>query len=445
MLTILLKEESDQPFYTQIYQEIRKAIAEGRLSKDEKLPSKRYLANHLGVSQTTVLSAYHQLIEEGYLYSKEKRGYYVADISNLAILPEKPKPLNVAIPETVPSIDGIEEELFPYNIFRRLLQRILNERPKALLNMCEPAGYAPLRKEIANYLLNARGFHCQSEQIIIRPSTEDLFSLLFNLLPMEPHLGIENPGYHQLLDFFKSRAIPFSPIALDKNGASPQSLNKTAVNCLYVTPSHQFPTGIIMPIRRRQQLQKWATEGIDRFIIEDDYDSEFKYTGKPIPPLKSLDTQDNVIYMGNFSKSISPSLRISYMVLPNRLLHRFIAIQDSISCHCDVMSQLLLTAFMEEGYFERHINRVRKHYRKKREALVAIIQSLDSAAHFQGANAGLHLIFTPSRPGKISGELHPLSTYYLKIPKESAEKTLVLPFSGIPLNTLEQTLKDYYA
>lgn len=440
MLTIFL-ENNTTPYYTQIYESLKKDIISGKIKAGQKLPSKRNLANHLSVSQTTIINAYHQLQEEGYIYSKEKSGYFVEDATHLTYLtlPEK-KALNLTIDNE--TRESIEPDLFPFDTLKKLSNTLFSEKKNSFLKQSPPEGDSELRKEIARYLSSARGFQAEIEQIIIRPSTEDLFLLLFLLFEEKKALAIEDPGYHQLLPLFQRNVESLFPIPLDDDGLKVESLKNTNANLIYLTPTHQFPSGTIMPIKRRYALLEWAMEK-GHFIIEDDYDSEFKYKGKPIPSLKSLDKADKVIYMGNFSKLLSPALRISYMVLPKCLHQNFLKKRSNLYCHNDVISQKLLSAFIEGGYFERHINRSRNYYRKKQDRLKTYLFSKDSNITFHGASAGLHLVFTPNKntlPDKDS-PLKSIAHYSLE---KKSNFPLILSFLGESEDNLKKAIDAYY-
>lgn len=440
MLTIFL-EKTSIPYYTQIYESIKKDIISGKIKSGEKLPSKRNLAIHLNVSQTTILNAYHQLQEEGYIYSKEKSGYFVEEATHLVYLESKAKVNDHVLLDSEDS-EHIEARLFPFHTLKTLANGLFNEKDESFLKQSPKEGDLSLRKEIARYLSSARGFQADIAQIIIRPSTEDLFLLLSLLFKEKKALAIEDPGYHQLVPLFERNFTSLHPISLDEEGLRIEELKKTEANLIYLTPTHQFPTGTIMPIKRRYALLDWAmAEG--HFIIEDDYDSEFKYKGQPIPSLKSLDTADKVIYMGNFSKLLSPALRISYMVLPKCLHEHFLEKRNQFYCHNDVMSQKLLARFIEKGHFERHINRQRNYYRKKQDRLKAYLLKKDSELTFYGASAGLHLVFTPKvrKQPKKSSPIKPISHYSLN---QNESFPLILSFLGESETVLKKAIDDYF-
>jgi GntR family transcriptional regulator/MocR family aminotransferase len=249
-----------------------------------------------------------------------------------------------------------------------------------------------LRSSIARYLHRYRGVVCSSEQIIISSGTEYLLQLLIQIFDQDYVYAIENPGYEKLALLFNSNRAKYLPFQIDQQGIDIEQIERSAVNVACITPSHQFPMGSIMPINRRIRLLNWANNAPDRYIIEDDYDSEFRYTGKPIPSLQGLDSENRVIYLGSFSKSLTPALRISYMVVPLKLMGVFHQKMSFYACSVPAIEQEILNRFIENGYYERHLNRMRKLYRQKRESLVSAIQQMMPTVAIIGANAGLHLV-----------------------------------------------------
>jgi GntR family transcriptional regulator/MocR family aminotransferase len=398
ILTPSFSAESKVPIYQQLYNYIKIEIQEGRLQQNSKLPSKRKLAAYLSISQNTVQAAYDQLIEEGYITAYEKKGYFVNQINGLQRLGITQLSAPVTSEEEIApalydfSYHGVDMPSFPFNLWRKLMKEIINEYDRELLQPGNSVGYGRLRAVLAAYLHHSRGVNCTQDQIIISSGTEMLFQILFQLFDHSYSYGIENPGYEKLSQLFKANRARFQAIPIDEGGMIPEEIERRFVNILCVTPAHQFPSGQIMPINRRIRLLNWAKEAADRYILEDDYDSEFKYSGKPIPALQGLDTNDKVIYMGSLSKSISPTLRVSYMVLPPGLMKRYQKELSYLLCPVPILEQKCLCRFIEEGYFERHLNRMRTIYKKKREVLVNEIHKLNCGIRICGADAGLHIL-----------------------------------------------------
>jgi len=397
MLTLQLIPDSKIPIYQQLYHFIKTEIQTGRIPFDAKLPSKRKLAHYLGISQNTIQSSYDQLSEEGYISSVEKKGFYVCRIDHL-------QKLEIPITNEVPDIStevkpvfdfsyhGVDIPNFPFNTWRNLTKEVINEYDTELLKLGDSLGYYRLRSVIARYLHNSRGVNCTEHQIIISSGTEILFQTLIQLFEHDSIYGIENPGYEKLNQLFSCNRASFRAILIDHNGMVPTEITKSNANILCITPAHQFPSGQIMPINRRVQLLNWANEADGRYLIEDDYDSEFKYSGKPIPALQGLDTNEKVIYMGSLSKSLSPTIRVSYMVLPKHLMNKYHKELSYILSLVPVIDQKVLSRFIEEGYFERHLNKMRTIYKKKRDTLVNSLDKLECDIHIYGADAGLHIL-----------------------------------------------------
>ena len=398
MLTISFDSRGDKPLYHQLYEYIKGEIRAGRIEFDTKLPSKRKLAAYLNISQNTIQTAYDQLIEEGYIIPVPKRGFFVSPLDN--ILNMDLKAVDDFVEEDMEeesliydfSYHGVDHESFPFSIWRRLMKDAINEYDKDLLKPGSPQGRRDLRVSLSKYLRHSRGVNCSPESIVISSGTESLFQILIQLLGQEYVYGIENPGYEKLNLLFKSNNAKFKTIDIDMNGMKIEGIEVSGADILCITPAHQFPSGEIMPITRRIKILNWAYEKSNRYIIEDDYDSEFKYSGKPIPALFGLDTYNKVIYMGSLSKSLSPSIRVSYMVLPEMLLKKYRERLSFIVCPVPTIDQKVLQRFIEDGHFERHINRMRNIYKRKREILVAELADMKGKIDVLGADAGLHLL-----------------------------------------------------
>lgn len=398
LLTPALNPESKIPLYHQLYSYIKDEIQSGRLPNDTRLPSKRGLSYYLNISQNTIQTAYDQLIEEGYVVSKERRGFFVCDIDHIKHITHLLENEDISSKPMLPAIKydfsyhGVDMPTFPFSTWRKLMKDVINEYDKELLSLGDSFGFYSLRAAIAEYLHQSRGVNCSEHQIIISSGTEILFQSLIQLFDSESIFGIENPGYEKLNQLFTSNRAKFQAIPLDKYGVIPEEIEKSNANILCITPAHQFPSGEIMPINRRIQLFNWANEKNNRYLIEDDYDSEFKYSGKPIPALQGLDANEKVIYMGSLSKSLSPTIRVSYMALPMHLTKRYREKLSYLLCPVPIMEQKVLCRFITDGYFERHLNKMRNIYKKKREILVKELLDLKCGIQILGADAGLHLL-----------------------------------------------------
>ena len=369
-------ENVEGPIYEYIYRCIKEDIVRGRLASGEKLPSKRTFAGNNGISTITVQNAYDQLIGEGYIYAIPKKGYYVADTEGLSKgKSPKPGPLNIRLPEEEEVLfdfsgNKTETDSFPFSIWAKIIRETISMREKELLDVSFCGGVNELREAIAGHLASFRGMVVDPDQIIVGAGTEYLYSLLIKLLGKDKIYCIENPGYLKLKKIYESNDATCRYAGMDDNGIVIDELRKADAQIAHISPNHHFPTGITMPINRRYELLAWANEDGSRYIIEDDYDSEFRLNGKPIPTLQSIDASGKVIYMNTFSKSLTSTIRISYMVLPERLANKFYANLSFYSCTVSTFEQYSLAEFISRGYFEKHINRMRLHYGRKRTQIL---------------------------------------------------------------------------
>ena len=400
MLTYDLTGTKDS-LYKQIYQNIREDVRSGKLSAHEKMPSKRALAQNLNVSIVTVEHAYDQLVSEGYLYSRARRGYFVSDIGDLERRkPPKPVSRDIRIPEEAPGLlfdfssNRTEREHFPFSVWARLMREVISLREQDLLVKAPCSGVDELRQAITDHLASFRGINVDPAQVIVGAGTEYLYSLLVKLIGTDSIYCIENPGYRKLMKIYDSNGAPCVYAGLDEQGIRIEQLRSSGASIAHISPTHHFPTGITMPAARRYELLAWAYESQDRYIIEDDYDSEFRLSGKPIPALASMDAGDRVIYMNTFSKSLTSTIRISYMVLPENLANLFYKKLSFYSCTVSTFEQYTLAAFISQGYFEKHINRMRRYYRKKREKILEVIREVFDGKDYRilEKDSGLHMI-----------------------------------------------------
>lgn len=396
MLTFSLEADSSVPLYEQLYLHIRQAIVDDTLTTGTKLPSKRKLGEFLDVSQTTVELAYAQLLAEGYIESLPRKGFYVLPQEELYVRRGssviEPLPVKKTYEfDLYPS--QIDTTAFPFERWRRHLKQVVSEEHHDLLSLGSVQGDFVLRQEIATYLYHSRGVHCSPEQIVVGSGTEQLLPQLLELLPDTTKFGIEDPGYPLTRQLFAHQRRTFIPIPVDESGVRVDLVEQASIDALYVTPAHQFPTGTILSVSRRQRLLNWASER-QTYVIEDDYDSEFRYSGKPIPSLQSMDQNERVVYLSTFSKSLMPSLRIGYMVLPPPLLNRYRERYRHFTCSVPRFEQHTLAAFMATGDFEKHLNRMRKTYRRKLEIIIAAFKPYEPVVSVTGASAGLHVVLS---------------------------------------------------
>ena len=399
MFTPILDSSQRRPLYEQLYRYIRGEIEAGRLAAGERLPSKRALAAHLKISVVTVEGAYGQLLAEGYLRSEPKRGFFVQAVQEEHRSPAPARTLSVPAPPTpaLPydfSTSAVDIALFPFATWAKLMREVLSEQAAPLLASPHPQGLPALRRAIAEHLYRFRGIRADAEQIVVGAGSETLIGLLVQLLGREGGYGVENPGYTKTQRILTSCGAAVRPLPLDGQGLRVDALEEAGVRVVHVTPSHHYPLGIIMPVARRQALLRWAEAAPDRYILEDDYDSELRHTGLPVPPLFSLDGQGRVLYLSTFSQTIAPSLRIAYLCLPPRLMERLRTQLGFYACAVPSFEQFTLARFIASGDYERHLNRLRKRFREKRAAILAAIaaSSLAQRCEIIEENAGTHFL-----------------------------------------------------
>ncbi len=457
MLTPILDGNDRRPLYEQLYRHIRGEIEAGRLAPGTRLPSKRALAAHLKVSVVTVEGAYEQLLAEGYLSAQARRGFFVQ--AGAQEPPPEPGPAPAAAEAPARpafrwdfSTSGVDTALFPFSTWAKLMREVLSGQEDRLLSAPHPQGVPQLRQAIAGHLYRFRGIRAHPEQIVVGAGSETLIALLVQLLGRQGAYGVEDPGYGKTHRILTSCGVRVEPIPLDRQGLRVEVLDQRQVRVVHVTPSHHFPLGIIMPAPRRQALLRWAGEAPERYIIEDDYDSEFRFSGKPIPALQSLDSGGRVIYLNTFAKTLAPSLRVSYMVLPPALAERWQREFWFYSSTVPSFEQYALARFMEGGHFERHLNRTRTRYKARREALLAAARSsgLLEAGTFSGGDAGLHLLLwmdcrwteeeLVARAARAGVGLSPLSAYDLSPPSPDRPPALVLGYTRIAAQEMAPAL-----
>ncbi len=429
MLMIELEDNEKEPLYEQIYEQIKHQIQMGDLPQKTKLPSARKLAAYLDVSRNTVDFAYGQLAAEGYIESRPRSGFYVCQVEELAALDIHVETEEVRGGEKKAQMpydfspSGTDMEYFPYHVWRKLLKEIMINDNSELFQKGDPQGDYELRRSIMYYLRQSRGVHVHASQIVIGAGMENLLFLLRQTFGKKCVVGLENPVYTNACGILRELGFGIRPVAMDHNGLNVDDLRKIDADLAYVTPAHQYPTGVIMPAGRRGQLLRWAREKEERYIIEDDYDSEFRYHGKPIPALQGLDSSEKVIYMGTFSRAIAPAIRVGYIVLPPKLLDLYHKNVTAFSCSVSRIDQKVLTLFLSEGHFERHLNRMRNLYKEKHDLLLECIRKNIPGASVSGEGAGVHLIVNFHIWEKEEFEqklrqqgvvIYPLSFYYIE-------------------------------
>ena len=446
-LLIPLDSRSKKPLYEQIYSHICAEIRSGALKAGDRLPSTRVLAEHLKVSRSTTQMAYDQLLAEGYMEARPCRGYFVSHLEELVETgPSGTEEMQTAAePDAGWCVDfsprGIDLDSFPYHVWRKLSRNTLVDDNKEMFHSGDNQGEPGLREAIRSYLHSARGVNCSTEQIIVGAGSEYLLMLLSQILEGKHVIAMENPTYKQAYRVFHSLGYEVCPVEMDANGMDPSILSESGANVAYVMPSHQFPTGVVMPVGRRQELLKWAVEEAGRYIIEDDYDSEFRYRGKPIPALQGMDRSGKVIYLGTFSKCIAPAIRVSYLVLPKPLLVRYRSQTSFYASTVSRIDQNILYQFLSQGYFERHLNRMRAIYKTKHDLLIELIEPLKEQFEIRGEHAGIHILLTSkynrseqeliSLAAEAGVKVYGLSSYFIHPEHNHRSATVVLGYASL--------------
>ncbi len=448
--------DNQTPLYRKIYEEIRKVILSGEFVSKSRLPSSRALAQSLGVSRITVVNAYEQLFAEGYLEGKTGSGTFVADelpenllqtkksANNLPS--EKPQVNDLRLSgfgkrlETLKNIRGCSQatfipfqngltaiDEFPFEIWARIASKFYKNPPRSILGYGDPQGFFPLREAVANHLKSARGVNCTAEQIIITAGAQQALDLTARIFLAERDaVLIENPCYREARSSFAATGARIVAVDVDDEGFNLANVPKNVekVKLIYVTPSHQYPLGVTMSLARRLALLDWARTK-NAWIIEDDYNSEFRYAGRPLASLQGLDKAGRVIYVGTFSKTIFPSLRIGCAVVPPELVDVFTSARALNDVHSSLIEQAILAEFIAEGHFARHIRRMRTLYEQRQEILVSECEKqLSGLLEIEKSDAGMHLVGwlnegiddqTISEKGAKCGlKLAPISRYTTK-------------------------------
>lgn len=446
------------PLYRQLYHQMREKILTGRLPAHHRLPSIRDLAEELKISRNTVDGAFQELCAEGYIYSKTRSGYFVS-----AIEPEAAK----AAIKKIPSRDlhprpaerhrfdfhpaRLDPAVFPTTAWRRCLTDALRSGTEAFSEYSDPQGEWGLRCNIQFYLEHSRGVRCNPDQIIISSGLQQNLEIVAQLV-REQHQGVavENPGYHLPRDLFRNLGFNVHPVDIGSASLNPDHLQSGEAGIVYITPSHQLPLGYVMPVADRLKLISWAGSG-NRLIIEDDYDSELRYTGRPIPSLQGLNPQGNIIYQGTFSKVFSPALRLCYMVLPVALAKVYREKFRNYLPTVPLLTQRAMIAFMEQGHWDQHLRRVRTFYKKKHDLMLqSIRKEFGSSVEVIGQGAGLHLVLQlkkrlPDEAGFVARardagcRLLPFSAFYADGRKE--DRSLLVGFGGIPAKEIPAGIK----
>jgi GntR family transcriptional regulator / MocR family aminotransferase len=465
-ITFNLSEDGKVPYYVQLYRHIRQEIKNKQIPSGTRLPAIRRLSEHLHISRNTVENAYLQLISEGYVESRPRSGLYVVELEEDFSMPDdqvkqakKQKAAADMKPKSpdIPAIrcdfrnGTIDLRHFPFSVWNRLTYQTMQEHSRQLSFYSDSQGELNLRNHLARYLRLSRGVQCSPEQIIVGAGIQHLLMLLCQLLGTERQtVAVEEPGYNGAKAVFAQLNFQMTPIPLDEDGINLEFLKRSGAKLVYVTPSHQFPFGMILPIQKRLKLLQWAADN-EGLIIEDDYDSEFRYQGRPIPALQGLDTRGSVIYMGTFSKSLLSAIRISYMVLPESLLEIYNKMKTLLEPTASLVHTHTLERFMEEGWWEKHLRRMKNVYQKKHVHLLSVIvHYLGTSVRVIGQHSGLHIVLEVlnglseseliSKANEKGVKIYSTSQYWMAPDSQSAPRVL-LGFGGLSENELEEGIR----
>ena len=466
MLTYELKKLPGVPLYESLYRCIREDILTGQLQPGEKLPSKRTLATNLEVSKITVEGAYEQLLSEGFIRSVEKVGYFVeatetAGFShpttsvkeNLATNTDSVFDLSTENQSPVIDLTANFSARFPFSVWSRLQREVMLDLGEKLLSPVPNQGLPELRRAISRQLREFRGMDVDPDNILIGAGTDFLYNLLIQLLGRDKIYAVEEPGYSKIRLIYAAGGVRCVGAPMDRQGVRPETLGNADI--LHISPSHHFPSGIVTTSGRRQQLLQWARTG-EKWIIEDDYDTEFRFSARPTAAMYTMDRQERVIYMNTFSKTLASPIRISYMILPRLLMKKFRQTLGFYSCTVPSFEQYTLARFLEDGHFEKHINRMRKLYKNRRNRLLAAIENSPSSKKMTilEENAGLHFllkIHTDLNDDALTQKflkcgiiVRTLGSYYHDPAPKEAAHTLVINYSALTdhqTETIERIFK----
>lgn len=410
MLDYNLEQRGEASLYEYVYQQIRDDIVAGRIAAGEHLPSKRAFASHLGISVITIENAYSQLLAEGYICSKPRRGYYACELPEAPVLALAAED---ADRDAAPASFGVHdsygqpEQFAPLSpsaleaahLWQSALRATLtSEDEREIFSPAPAQGTARLRCAIAHHLRGTRGMNVNPDNIVIGAGAQLLDTILVQLLGADKTYAVEDPGYLRLTRIYQAMGCEVRHVPLDGEGVNLGELLDAGADVLHLMPSHQYPTGLVTSIARRYALLSWAAERPGRYLIEDDFDCEFRLAGKPIPALASIDAAQSVIYTNTFSKSLSSALRLAYMVLPDELMERFRRELGFYASSVSSVDQVALARLLESGDYERHVNRVRVRAREARDGLVALVRKAFPAGEVSigHADAGLYCVLAPA-------------------------------------------------
>ena len=460
MISVEIDYNSNKSLYVQLYEYLKREIAAGRIETGERLPSLRTMSDEAGLSVTTVKTAYEQLMVEGYLISKPQSGYYAARGAVIKDYHRRPKGRAEDVPSHV-SLQGsstekqkngalalnCDLESFDFVKWKKCMSAVLNETPELLLSDGDRQGEPALREEIARYLYKSRGVICTQDQVVISAGTQQLINHLARILKMMDivHVSVEDPGYMPVRNILRDWGFGMSCIPVRDDGIVIERLPVNIRTAVYICPQNQFPTGALMPISRRHEILDWA-EANDSIIIEDDYDSELRYTGMPIPALQGIDHGSRVVYLGSFTSTLFPAIRISYMVLPERMVKLYEKIRSNYDQTCSKTEQLTLAEFMKRGFFHTNLRRVRKLYSIKLQEALEAVREYGGEGNFltaENTQSGINIIFRLNTHTKVIAKGQNGDARSREIRREMADRLVqTAAEAGIKVRDIDQLDRD---
>lgn len=437
------------PLYIQLYRYLKEEITCGRIEAGEKLPSLRRLSRDLSISITTTEQAYNQLLVEGYITSKPQSGYYVASITGSGISGSADPAAAYDFSTYTFQENDYKYDLscFDFGKWKKCMSRVLTDYSHMLLFESDPQGEPALRYEISKYVYSSRGVIAEPDQVVVGAGTQQLTTHLCRIMKRRDigHVATEDPGYLPVQNIFRDHGFAITRIPVAADGIRIEKLPTNIPSAVYVSPSNQFPTGSVMPVGRRYQLLEWAREN-DSFILEDDYDSELRYFGKPVPALQGLDSGSRVVYLGSFSSTLFPAVKISYMVLPPALMEIWQSMKSDYTQTCSKTEQLTLALFMEDGLYYTNIKKLRSLYAQKLQTAQAAFSRYGSGfATPTNTNSGINIILkvrTRKDPADLCQAAASIGLNVLPAASLTDQDTaaLIFYYNQIPLEDMEDSI-----
>ena len=444
--TFYPKKNTGKPIYTQLYEYIRDAIKTQKIISGTRLPSIREASSQLHLSKTTIESAYFQLATEGYIESLPKKGYYVSELMHYfehqnEYVQHSPHTSELfSSQEPYFKNENVHEGSLDIKAWKKLYNHILFDRSESVYSPSSHQGELILRKAISQFVNGTRGGNTSPEQVVIGAGIQYLIGILAGMIKSTIRTAaVEDPGYEKARYVFEDYGFDTIDIPVGDDGLQIESLKASHAKIVYVSPSHQFPTGSLMPISKRLQLLSWA-DSVKGFILEDDYDSLIRFESKPVPCLQGLDQSDRVIYLGSFSKILTPALRISYMILPRRLMADYQSIAHRYTQSSSKLEQIALALFIQEGHIDKHLRKIKRIYHKKMTLLQKYLEKLwGDKVDLISADSGLHAVITlksekPPDQLVLFFENHGISVNIIRHVLHTYE--ISLSYSGIPFDEL---------